>query len=264
MNLKLETINFEIIENIAIIRLNRPGSYNSLNAKMAKELLEISYECDTNKKIRAIILTGEGDKAFCAGGDLKSFHETGNVAKHLKMVTHDLHGAITRFSRMNSPLIVAVNGVAAGAGLSFVGFADLAIATSSATFVSAYTKAGLTPDGSSSYYLPRIIGIRKYLELVMTNKVLSSEEALTWGLLNYIYDDKNFWSETLKLADNLSKGPTIAYGKTKRLIHNSLNSTLETQMELETKMIAESAETNDGQVGIKAFLSKEKPKFEGK
>ena len=264
MNLKFETINFEIIENIAIIRLNRPNSYNSLNAKMAKELLEISYECDTNKKIRAIILTGEGDKAFCAGGDLKSFHETGNVAKHLKMVTHDLHGAITKFSRMNSPLIVAVNGVAAGAGLSFVGFADLAIAKSSATFVSAYTKAGLTPDGSSSYYLPRIIGIRKYLELVMTNKVLSSEEALTWGPLNYIYDDKNFWNETLKLADNLSKCPTLAYGKTKRLIHNSLNSTLETQMELETKMIAESAETNDGQVGIKAFLSKEKPKFEGK
>ena len=264
MNLKFETINFEIIENIAIIRLNRPNSYNSLNAKMAKELLEISYECDTNKKIRAIILTGEGDRAFCAGGDLKSFHETGNVAKHLKMVTHDLHGAITKFSRMNSPLIVAVNGVAAGAGLSFVGFADLAIATSSATFVSAYTKAGLTPDGSSSYYLPRIIGIRKYLELVMTNKVLSSEDALSWGLLNYVHDDKKFWGETLKLADNLSKGPTLAYGKTKRLIHNSLNSTLETQMELETKMIAESAETNDGQVGIKAFLSKEKPKFEGK
>ena len=264
MDLKFETINFEIIENIAIICLNRPNSYNSLNAKMAKELLEISYECDANKKIRAIILTGEGDKAFCAGGDLKSFHETGNVAKHLKMVTHDLHGAITKFSRMNSPLIVAVNGVAAGAGLSFVGFADLAIAKSSATFVSAYTKAGLTPDGSSSYYLPRIIGIRKYLELVMTNKVLSSEEALSWGLLNYIYDDKNFWNETLKLADNLSKGPTLAYGKTKRLIHNSLNSTLETQMELETKMISESAETNDGQIGIKAFIDKEKPKFEGK
>ena len=264
MNLKFETINFEIIENIAIIRLNRPNSYNSLNAKMAKELLEISYECDTNKKIRAIILTGEGDKAFCAGGDLKSFHETGNVAKHLKMVTHDLHGAITKFSRMNSPLIVAVNGVAAGAGLSFVGFADLAIATSSATFVSAYTKAGLTPDGSSSYYLPRIIGIRKYLELVMTNKVLSSEDALSWGLLNYVHDDKNFWGETLKLADNLSKGPTLAYGKTKRLVHNSLNSTLETQMELETKMISESAETSDGQNGIQAFLKKEKPKFEGK
>ena len=264
MNLKFETINFEIIENIAIIRLNRPNSYNSLNAKMAKELLEISYECDTNKNIRAIILTGEGDKAFCAGGDLKSFHETGNVAKHLKMVTHDLHGAITKFSRMNSPLIVAVNGVAAGAGLSFVGFADLAIATSSATFVSAYTKAGLTPDGSSSYYLPRIIGIRKYLELVMTNKVLSSEDALSWGLLNYVHDDKKFWGETLKLADNLSKGPTLAYGKTKRLIHNSLNSTLETQMELETKMISESAETSDGQNGIQAFLKKEKPKFEGK
>ena len=111
---------------------------------------------------------------------------------------------------------------------------------------------------------PRIIGIRKYLELVMTNKVLSSKNALSWGLLNYVYEDKNFWSETIKLADNLSKGPTLAYGKTKRLIHNSLNSTLETQMELETKMISELADTKDGQIGIKAFLSKEKPKFEGK
>ena len=148
---------------------------------MAKELLEISYECDTNKKIRAIILTGEGDKAFCAGGDLKSFHETGNVAKHLKMVTHDLHGAITKFSRMNSPLIVAVNGVAL-VRIIICWFCRFSYCKISATFVSAYTKAGLTPDGSSSYYLPRIIGIRKYLELVMTNKVLSSEEALSWGL----------------------------------------------------------------------------------
>ena len=98
----------------------------------------------------------------------------------------------------------------------------------------------------------------------MTNKVLSSEEALAWGLLNKVYDDKKFWSETLKLAENLSKGPTLAYGKTKRLVHNSLNSTLETQMELETKMISESAETNDGQKGIQAFLNKEKPNFEGK
>ena len=98
----------------------------------------------------------------------------------------------------------------------------------------------------------------------MTNKVLSSEDALSWGLLNYVHDDKNFLGETLKLADNLSKGPTLAYGKTKRLIHNSLNSTLETQMELETKMISESAETSDGQNGIQAFLKKEKPKFEGK
>ncbi len=263
MKTQFETINFEIIENIAIIRLNRPDSYNSLNAKMAKEFLEISYECDSNKKIRVIILTGEGDKAFCAGGDLKSFHQTGDVGKHLKIVTHDLHGAITKFSRMNAPLIVAVNGVAAGAGLSFVGFADLAIAKSSATFVSAYTKAGLTPDGSSSYYLPRIIGIRKYLELVMTNKVLSSAEALSWGLLNKVYDDNIFWDKTLKLAEMLSNGPTLAYGKSKRLVHNSLNSTLETQMELETKMISDSAETIDGLHGIQSFIDKVKPKFTG-
>ncbi len=262
MKTEFETIKFELIENVAIIQLNRPESYNSLNSKMAKELLDVSYECDS-KKIRAIILTGTGEKAFCSGGDLKSFYESGDIKKHLKIVTHDLHCAITNFSRIDAPLIVAINGIAAGAGLSFVGFADIAIAKKNATFISAYTKAGLTPDGSSSFYLPRIIGVRKYVELVMTNKILSSEEAKSWGLVNRVYEDKNFWDETFKLAKNLSNGPTLAYGKTKRLIHNSLNSTLETQMELETKMISDSVNTKDGIEGIKSFLNKTNPSFNG-
>ena len=204
--MEYKTIIFEIRDNIAFIKLNRPDHYNSLNELMAKELLEISYECDTNKSVRCVILTGQGEKAFCSGGDLKSFHEQGdNVSRHLKEVTHFLHGAITRFSRMNAPLIVSVNGVAAGAGLSFVGFADIAVCSEKASFVSAYSKAGLTPDGSSSYFLPRIIGSRRYLELVMTNKILSSEEALQWGLINRIFEHKFLYEKTLEIAVSLKQ-----------------------------------------------------------
>ena len=163
---------------------------------MAEELFKISLECDDNENIRSVALTGVGDKAFCAGGDLNSFHKQGEkISSHLKEVTTILHGAISRFSRMNAPLIVGVNGIAAGAGFSFVGFADIAIASSNAKFVSAYSKAGLTPDGSSSYFLPRIIGTRRYIELVLTNRTLSADEAMEWGLVNKIVDSKDLQNE---------------------------------------------------------------------
>ena len=263
--MKYKTIIFEIKDSIAFIKLNRPNHYNSLNELMARELLEIAYECDTNKSVRCAILTGSGDKVFCSGGDLKSFHEQGtNISRHLKEVTHLLHGAITRFSRMNAPLIVSVNGVAAGAGLSFVGFADLAFCSEKANFVSAYSKAGLTPDGSSSYFLPRIIGSRRYLELVMTNKVLSAQEAFEWGLINSIFEHNFLHKKSLEIALTLSEGPTLAFGRTKELVHKTYDSSLEGQMELETIMISKSSETLDGKEGIKSFVNKEKPNFLGK
>ncbi len=262
--MRYKTIIFELRDNIALIKLNRPNNYNSLNETMAKELLEISYETDSNKSIRSVILTGEGDKVFCSGGDLKSFYEQGqNISRHLKEVTHFLHGAITRFSRMDAPLIVSVNGVAAGAGLSFVGFADLAVCSEKASFVSAYSKAGLTPDGSSSYFLPRIIGSRRYLELVMTNRILYPDEAIEWGLINRKFDHKILENKTYEIAHLLAEGPTLAYGMTKQLLHNTFESNLEGQMELETSMISQSSGTNDGLQGIKSFVNKTTPKFAG-
>ena len=178
----LKTINFKIENEIAFIELNRPKQYNSLNQAMAEDLFQVSLECDDNPNIRSVLMSGAGEDAFCAGGDVNSFHKYGHkTASHLKEVTTILHGAISRLSRMNAPLVVAVNGVAAGAGFSFVGFADIAIASTNATFVSAYSKIGLTPDGSSTYFLPRIIGTRRYTELVLTNRVLSAKEALDWG-----------------------------------------------------------------------------------
>ena len=262
--MELKTINFKIENDIAFTELNRPDHYNSLNQDMAEDLFKVSLECDDNKYIRSVLLTGVGDKAFCAGGDLNSFNKYGDkISSHLKEVTTILHGAISRLSRMNAPLVVAVNGVAAGAGFSFVGFADIAIASTNASFVSAYSKAGLTPDGSSTYFLPRIIGSRRYTELVLTNRVLSADEALDWGLINKVVDFKDLQTEALILAKKFAEGPTLAYGKIKNLVHNSFIDSLEGQMEFEARMIAESAKTKDGIKGVDGFVNKKSVSFTG-
>ena len=260
--MKFKTINFKIENGIAFIELNRPKQYNALNQEMAEDLFKVSLECDDNPNIRCVLLTGAGEKAFCAGGDLHSFYEyRKKISSHLKEVTTIFHGAISRFSRMNAPLVLAVNGVAAGAGFSFVGFADIVIASKDASFVSAYSKAGLTPDGSSTYFLPRIIGSRRYLELVLTNRVLSANEALDWGLVNKVVDFKELQNEAINLAKNLAEGPSIAFGKIKNLVHNSFLDSLEGQMEFEARMIAESTKTKDGIRGIQAFVNKNKVSF---
>ncbi len=260
----LETINFKIENEIAYIELNRPKQYNSLNKTMADDLFKVSLECDDNPKIRSVLMTGSGEDAFCAGGDVNSFYKYGNkTSSHLKEVTTTLHGAISRLSRMNAPLIVAVNGVAAGAGFSFVGFADIAIASTNATFVSAYSKIGLTPDGSSTYFLPRIIGTRRYTELILTNRVLSANEALDWGLINKVVDFKDLMDEANNLAKKLASGPTLAFGKLKNLVNNSFLDSLEGQMEYEARMISDSAKTKDGMNGIDAFVNKKQVSFRG-
>ena len=260
----LETINFKIENEIAYIELNRPKQYNSLNQTMADDLFKVSLECDDNPKIRSVLMTGSGEDAFCAGGDVNSFYKYGNkTSSHLKEVTTTLHGAISRLSRMNAPLIVAVNGVAAGAGFSFVGFADIAIASTNATFVSAYSKIGLTPDGSSTYFLPRIIGTRRYTELILTNRVLSANEALDWGLINKVVDFKYLKDEANNLAKKLASGPTLAFGKLKNLVNNSFLDSLEGQMEYEARMISDSAKTKDGMNGIDAFVNKKQVSFRG-
>ena len=263
--MSFETLLFDVADNVATITLNRPDKLNALNYQMAHDLLAVAIQCDERRDIRAVVITGAGDKAFCSGGDLHSFHaHAPDMASHLKSVTLLLHGAISRFTRMDAPVIVAINGVAAGAGISFVGFPDLAIASSEARFVSAYTGSGLTPDGSSTYFLPRIIGQRRYLELAMTNRMLSADEAAEWGLVNKVVPPASVMQEAHNLATTLAAGPSRAFGRLKDMVHQSFGASAEGQMELEARMLAESTKTEDGQAGIAAFVAKTKPVFSGK
>ncbi len=262
--MEYETILFEVRDGVAHVTLNRPDAANSLNFQMARDFFDVSVRCDVDPAVRAVLMTGTG-AMFCAGGDLKSFAEQGAaLPAHLLEVTANLHAGISRFSWMDPPVVAAVNGPAAGAGMSLVCAADLAVAAGSAVFTMAYTKAGLVPDGSSTFYLSRIVGLHRAMELALTNRILSAEEACDWGIVNQVVDDAELMAVAGKLATELAAGPTASFGRAKRLILEGTTEGLENQMERENRAIAAAAESADGREGVRAFLEKRPPRFTGK
>jgi 2-(1,2-epoxy-1,2-dihydrophenyl)acetyl-CoA isomerase len=258
------TLDFAIDGPLARIALNRPDAANGLSLPMARELLAASIECRGNDALRAVLLTGTG-RFFCAGGDLKGFADNAeSVYAFVKELTTQLHAAIANFARMRAPLVIAVNGAAAGAGMSLAAMGDLVLAARSVKFSMAYTAAGLVPDGSSTWYLPRIIGLRRTQELMLTNRRLSADEACAWGIVTRVVDDAELMPESEKLARHIAEGPTSAFGAVKRLLAMSSESPLELQMEAESQAIAEAATTHDGREGVAAFFAKRPPAFQGR
>jgi len=260
-----ELIDFDVRNHVAWITINRPDVFNALNMQAMQELLDIANRCGSDADIRAAVLTGAGDKAYCAGGDVAAFAEDPErVPLLLKEMTTQLHMAVSRFARMNAPLIARVNGIAAGAGISMTACCDLAICVDTAKFTSAYTGIGLTPDGSSSWFLPRMIGMRRTMELYLTNRTLSAQEALDWGLVNQVVTADALTDTVTELAERLAKGPTLAHGGVKKLMQMSLNDSLESHMERETRSIVQMSTTADGLEGVRAFVDKRKPAFSGR
>jgi len=259
----MKTLLYEVKDHVARITLNRPEAANALDMEMARDLMRVSIQASEDPSVRAVILTATG-KMFSGGGDLKSFAAQGDaLAGHLKEVALYLHAAISRFVRMDAPVIAAVNGSAGGAGMSLCLFADLVLAAESAKFTLAYTRAGLSPDGGSTYFLPRIVGLRRALELALTNRVLTAKEALDWGIATKVVPDSDLQAEAQALASQLASGATRALGAAKRLLHHSFAESLETQMELEAQGIAAQARTHDAREGIAAFIAKRKASFTG-
>jgi 2-(1,2-epoxy-1,2-dihydrophenyl)acetyl-CoA isomerase len=251
-------------DHVATITLNRPDAYNALDLELGRELLHASLEVDEDPDVRCVVITGAG-KAFCAGGDVKGFVDNlPRIGILVKELTTYLHGAVSRLTRSPKPVIMAVNGVAAGGGLSFALSGDLVVAAESARFTMAYSKIAATPDGSSSYFLPRLVGLRRALELYLTNRVLSAREALDWGLITRVVPDAELRTAVETLAHELAAGPTLAIGGAKRLFHQSTWESLETQMELEAQAIAASGHTADFREGVTAFANKKSPTFHGR
>ena len=259
-----ETMKFEVTDQIATITLSRPDAANALNTQMGDELHRVATHCASNADIRAVILTGEG-KMFCAGGDVVGFHAQGEgMSEHMRGLTTMLHAAISRFYRMDPPLIIAVNGVAAGAGMSIAMIGDIVFAAESAKFTMAYSKIGFSPDGSSTYFLPRLIGLMKAKALMLRNPVLSAAEAQELGIVTEVVPGQELMQAARSCAEELAAGPTRAYGEVKRLLIDSFTNSLEAQMEQETAAIAGLADgTEDARTGIAAFIAKEAPSFEG-
>ena len=259
-----QLIDFDIRNHVAHITINREKSFNALNLQAMQELFHIANRCGSDKEVRAAILTGSGSKAFCAGGDVAAFAEDPDkVQVLLKEMTAYLHMAISRFARMNAPLIAKVNGVAAGAGLSMAACCDLAICVDKAQFTSAYTAIGLTPDGSSTWFLSRLIGSRRAMEMFLTNRTLNADEALGWGLVNQVVSADELDDTVNALAEKLARGPTLAHGGIKKLVQMSQNDSLESQMERETRSIVDLSVSADGIEGVRAFVDKRRPDFQG-
>jgi 2-(1,2-epoxy-1,2-dihydrophenyl)acetyl-CoA isomerase len=259
-----ETLTVERANHVARLTLNRPDAYNALNLALGRELFAVALELDEDPDVRCIVISGAG-RAFCAGGDVKDFVDNlGRIGAHIKELTTYLHGVISRLCRSDKPVIMAVNGVAAGGGLSLALAGDLVMATESARFTMAYSKIAASPDGSSSYFLPRIIGLRRAMELYFTNRVLTAREAADWGLITRAVPDTEFAGAVEAQARELAQGPTRAFGIAKRLLHQSTWESLETQMELEAQGIAACGHTEDFRAGVTAFAQKSTPTFRGR
>jgi 2-(1,2-epoxy-1,2-dihydrophenyl)acetyl-CoA isomerase len=245
---------------IARITLTRADAANAMNDTMTRELADAARRCD-HGAAKVVVLTGTG-RFFSAGGDLRAMASSSSTAGHyVKTMADDLHRAISTFARMDAVLITAVNGVAAGAGFSLAVTGDLVLAAQSATFTMAYTAAGLSPDGSSSYYLPRLIGVRRTQELMLTNRRLSAGEALRWGLLTEVVEDAELAARVDAVAQQIASGARRSASAVKKLVLMSFTSGLEEQMETEGRLIAECADSTDGHEGIDAFLQKRRPEF---
>jgi 2-(1,2-epoxy-1,2-dihydrophenyl)acetyl-CoA isomerase len=254
-----ETLTFEQRGPVTRIALNRPAA-NGMNDVMTRELAEAATHCDT-AATKVVVLTGTG-RFFCAGGDLKAMAASPlGAGPFVQGIADDLHRAIATFARMDAVLITAVNGAAAGAGFSLAMIGDLVLATESASFTMAYTRAGLSPDGSSSYYLPRLIGVRRTQELMLTNRTLSARQALEWGLLTEVTADDELAARTDALATQIASAAKGSSSAVKKLLLATFSNELEQQMELEGKLISACADTADGREGIDAFLGKRPAQF---
>lgn len=250
-------------EAVAILRMNRPERMNVYDFEMGEALLASLAPLAADPAVRCIVLTGSG-KVFSAGGDVGMMGGMKEEAPHRFLdLTVRLHAFVASLRRCRKPVISAVNGIAAGGGFSIALAGDIVVAAESARFTLAYQNIGLSPDGGATFFLARAVGTHRAMELTLTSRTLSAGEAASWGLVQRVFPDASFASETAALAAGVAAGPTLAYGKAKELYNRALLQPLETQMEEERQGIAESARTGDFREGIRAFLAKEKASFRG-
>jgi 2-(1,2-epoxy-1,2-dihydrophenyl)acetyl-CoA isomerase len=261
--MNFERVRIKVEDGVGELTLARPEGANAIDLKCSEELAEAALLFDQDPNVRAVLVRADGPM-FSAGGDIRSFREAaGDVPAVLKRITLGLHVAISRFARMNAPVVCAVGGTCAGGGMSFACALDIVIASDKAKFTMAYTKIGLMPDGGSTYFLPRRVGLARARDLMLRNRVLTAAEALDWGVVDQVVPEGQLDEEARKVARELAAGPTLAYGMTKRLLLGTFDHGLETQMELETHGISAMGRTADAKEGLAAFFEKRAPKFRG-
>lgn len=261
-----ESIIFEKSESVAIIKFNRPQTFNAFNMSIGTELIEALESCSYDDDVRAVILTAEG-KAFCSGGDISVFKDsiaTPDPSKPIRDLIVPFNKCIYLIRRMPKPVLCAVNGVAGGAGMSFVAACDYRMAASSAKFKQAYTSMGLTGDGAWMLLVPMLIGFARATEMVLFDQLVDAQKALEWGLVNQVVEDGRLEEESMRTAVELSRKATKALGMAKGNLNHAMAGMLESQLLFEGDgMIKASMHTKDYREAVKSFLEKRKPEFMG-
>jgi len=254
-------IDFKIENGVGVITLNRPDKFNSFVRQMAFDLQARLDECEANKEVRSIYITGTG-KAFCAGQDLAEAIDPEQTQLD-KIVEEHYNPIIERLRNIEKPIVCGVNGVAAGAGANLALACDITIAGNSVAFIQAFSKIGLVPDSGGTFYLPRLIGMQKSAALMFLGDKVMAEEAVQMGMIYKSVADEDLQEVALGVAQKLAKMPTKGIGLTKRLLNESYNNDLTKQLARENELQTEAGQTYDYNEGVNAFLEKRKPEFKG-
>ncbi|MFM1884250.1 MAG: hypothetical protein RL168_434 [Bacteroidota bacterium] len=251
------------IENgVLRIALNRPTSYNAFNREMALALQSLLDAAEANDQVRAILLTGEG-KAFCSGQDLGEAIDPAGPGLD-RILNEHYNPLVLKMRRVLKPIVVAVNGVAAGAGANLALAGDIVVASENATFIQAFSKIGLIPDTGGTLTLPRLVGPAKALAWMLLGDKVSAQEAERSGMIYKVFSPETFLEEAWKLAESLAQAPTQAFALTKQAVNASTFAGLEEQLELERALQNQAGATHDFKEGVAAFLEKRAPRFTGK
>ena len=260
----LRTVLLDFTDGVATLRLNRPNHGNAINPDMAADLAEAATQIAENAHVRAVLIAANGPN-FTVGGDLTVFAGTGRdqLPNQLRRMIDGFHLAIERLTTIDAPIVAAVRGGAAGGGLGLLYAADIAVAADDARFAIGYGALGLTADGGNTWFLPRMVGMRRAQELFLLNRRLTAQEAVEFGLVSRLAPSDAVETEAAALAAKLAAGPTRAYGAVRRMLRQSFETGLSDQLDAEKESLVVASGTSDAQEGIAAFVAKRRPQFRG-
>ncbi len=260
-----EHIQYQISDHIATITLNRPDRLNALTSLMRKEFLDAMVLSDEDSDVRVIIITGAG-RGFCSGGDLKAMNNASTSDRSNALserVTPIRDKVVLAMRNANKPVIAAVNGAAAGAGMNIALACDIRIASNTARFGQTFSRRGLHPDWGGTYFLPRIVGMAKACELIWSGRMIDGAEALSLGIVSELTEPEKLMDRTLAMAKTFAEGPPIAIQLAKRAMYKAQNTDLREALEFETFAQNLAQGTDDAKEGIRAFVEKREPEFKG-
>ncbi|HEX7853599.1 MAG TPA: enoyl-CoA hydratase-related protein [Sphingobium sp.] len=251
-----------IEDGVAVVTLNRPEASNAMSMELADALYAVIEPYSRDNAVRAWLINSNG-KNFCAGGDISIFGDAKDPGAMIRALATRLHDSLKLLQAHRAPVVMAIQGAAAGAGFSLVSSADIAIAGQSSSYLWAYAALGLTCDGGSTWNLPRVIGMRKAQELAFTGKRILADEAAAIGLVTRVVEDAALQDEALAVAKQIAQGPTTSYGEVKKLLAATYANDFATQLDAEANSIAAALVRPDGANAVRAFLEKRKPVFTG-